>query len=147
MTAIAQLMSRDPITLHPQDSLQHAAQLMDEFNIGALPVCEGEALMGIVTDRDITVRATAAGLDPTRTTVDTVMSTRVRSCTQHESVHHVLQQMATVQIRRMPVLDDNERVVGMVSLGDLAARLPAGVEETLGRISTPAEPDRARLAA
>lgn len=120
---------------------------MDELNVGALPVCDGAELVGIVTDRDITVRATAAGLDPSVTEVELVMSDRVRCCKPTHAPAEVLRQMSTVQIRRLPVVDDDERLVGIVSLGDLAARRPAGVEDALRRISTPSEPDRAGVAA
>ncbi|MCK7500841.1 MAG: CBS domain-containing protein [Comamonadaceae bacterium] len=71
------------------------------------------------------------------------MSAGVRCCSQRQSPAEVLRQMSLVQIRRLPVVDDAGRLVGIVSLGDLAARMPAGVEETLRQISTPAEPDRA----
>ncbi len=146
MATIADLMTPEPVTVRPDDSVQHAARLMDELNVGALPVCDGDQLLGIVTDRDITVRAIAAGLHPAITAVDLVMSDRVRSCTLWQSPDEVLQQMAAVQIRRLPVLDDDARLVGIVALGDLAARHPSSaVEDTLRRISTPAQPDRALL--
>ena len=147
MTIIADLMTRDPITIGPRESVQRAAQLMDDLNIGVLPVCEGTQLVGIVTDRDITVRATAAGLDPRLTEVDLVMSDRVRCCSTGQSPAEVLRQMAGVQIRRLPVLDDAQRLVGMVALGDIAVRRPEGVQDALRHISMPAEPDRAALAA
>ncbi len=147
MSLIADLMTPDPITVGPRDTVQRAAQLMDELNVGALPVCHDNKLLGIVTDRDITVRATAAGLDPALTEVDLVMSDRVRCCSPRHTAAEVLRQMAAVKIRRVPVLDESNRLVGIVSLGDLAAREPAGVEDTLRTISTPAEPDRTALAA
>jgi CBS domain-containing protein len=147
MTTIASLMTRNPITVGPHETVQRAAQLMDELNVGSLPVCQGSRLLGIVTDRDITVRATAAGLDPGLTEVDLVMSDRVRCCSPQQTAAEVLRQMASVQIRRMPVLDEHDRLVGIVALGDMAARQPEGVQETLRRISTPSEPDRTALAA
>ena len=147
MITIADLMTREPITVGPYDTVLRAAQLMDALNVGALPVCQGARLVGIVTDRDITVRATAAGLNAASTEIDMVMSSPVRSCMQEHTAKDVLQQMAAVQIRRMPVLDKFDRLVGMISLGDMAARHPDGVQEALQRISTPAEPDRAALAA
>lgn len=147
MTTIADLMTRAPATVGPHDTVQQAAQLMDELNVGVLPVCDGETLVGIVTDRDITVRATAAGLDPARTVVDLVMTDHVRHCSAAHSPADVLRRMAGVGIRRLPVLDDRDRLVGIVSLGDLAARQVDGVAEALRRISTPAGPDRAALAA
>ena len=145
MTTIADLMTPDPVTVGPRDTVQHAAQLMDELNVGSLPVCLGDKVLGIVTDRDITVRATAAGLDPSRTEVDLVMTDRVRCCSPRHSAAEVLRQMATTQIRRVPGLDESNRLVGIVSLGDLAAREPAGVEDALRTISTPSAPDRAAL--
>lgn len=147
MTTIADLMTPEPLAIGPHDSVQRAAQLMDELNVGVLPVCDGEQLVGIVTDRDITVRATAAGLDPLRTAVDLVMTDHVRHCSAHHSPAEVLRRMAGVQIRRLPVLDDHDRLVGIVSLGDIAARHADGVADALRRISTPAAPDRAALAA
>ncbi len=147
MITIADLMTRHPATIRPQDSVQYAAELMDALNVGALPVCEGRQVLGIVTDRDITVRATAAGFNPGVTAVSRVMSDRVRCCSQRHTPADVLRLMSQVQIRRLPVLDDTDQLVGMVSLGDLAARRPEGVQETLRQISTPAEPDRAALAA
>jgi CBS domain-containing protein len=141
MTTAYDLMTRDPITIGPDDSVQRAAQLMDELNVGSLPVCRGKQLLGIVTDRDITVRATAAGMDPASTPVDMVMSDRVRCCSQTHSTAEVLRRMSSVQIRRLPVVDDDYRLVGIVSLGDIAAMQCEGVEETLCSISTPAQPD------
>ena len=142
MTTIAQWMTHDPITVKPLDTVQRAASLMDEFNIGCLPVCEHGELVGMLTDRDITVRATCAGLAPATTLVAQVMSEGVRSCSHRQSAAEVLQQMAEVQIRRLPVLDDSGRLWGIVSVGDLLARHPEGVDAALRRICTPAEPDR-----
>ena len=142
MSTIAQWMTHNPITVTPQDTVQRAAALMDEFNIGCLPVCDRGELVGMLTDRDITVRATCAGLAPATTLVAQVMSVGVRSCSHRQAPADVLQQMADVQIRRLPVLDDSGRVWGIVSVGDLLARRPDGVEAALRRICTPAEPDR-----
>lgn len=147
MSSIASLMTRNPVMLKPHDTVLRAAQLMDELNVGCLPVGENRRVVGILTDRDITVRAIAAGLSPASTEVELVMSDRVRCCRPDQSATEVLQQMAAVQIRRLPVIDDGGRIVGMVSIGDLAAREPAGVEDALRRISTPAEPDRAAIVA
>lgn len=143
LNTIADLMTRNPTSVGPHDSVLRAAQLMDELNVGSLPVCQGTQLLGIVTDRDITVRATAVGMDPASTEVDMVMSDRVRCCSEQQSPADVLRQMSAVQIRRLPVLDDQAQLVGMISLGDIAARRPEGVQDTLRDISTPSEPDRA----
>lgn len=143
MTLLSQCMTHHPITVAPHDTVQQAARLMDQYNIGCLPVCQRGELVGLLTDRDITVRATAAGLDPATTEVDTVMSERVRSCSVQQTVAQALDQMSSVQIRRLPVLDTHRRLVGIVSLGDLAARRSDGVQEALSCICTPSRPDRA----
>lgn len=142
MNTVADVMTREPVSVGPADSVQYAARLMDELNVGALPVCDGQELVGIVTDRDITVRATAAGLAPGSTPVELVMTERVRSCSADQQLADALKLMASVQIRRLPVLDHAQRLLGMVALGDIAEQRHEGVEDTLCRISTPSKPDR-----
>ena len=143
MQTIQEVMTRDVQTVSPQETVQRAAQLMDELNVGAIPVLEADKLVGMITDRDITVRSTAVGQDPGTTRVGDVMSTDVRTCTTRQSVDDVLSQMADVQVRRIPVLDeDSGQIVGIVSLGDVATKHSADVDRTLDEISTPSEPDR-----
>jgi CBS domain-containing protein len=142
MPNVSEVMTRGVEVIGPEDSLQHAAQLMDELNIGALPVCEGSRLVGMITDRDITVRATAAGLPPAETCVSEVMTEQTRWCTDDQTVDDVMKQMGDVQIRRLPVLNAKKEIVGIVSLGDLATRQSAHVDEALREISSPSEPDR-----
>jgi CBS domain-containing protein len=139
---VGELMTREPVALAPQDSVALAARLMDELNVGALPVCENWEVRGLLTDRDITVRVIAAGLDPAATPTEDVMTDRVRCASMHQSVADVLALMGSVQIRRLPVLDDQGRLVGIVTLGDLAAHAVPGVADALRDISTPAAPDR-----
>ena len=127
--------------VRPDESLQRAAQVMDELNVGALPVCDASGLVGMITDRDITVRAMAAGL-PAHTQVSDVMTDHARWCTSEQSVQEAMQQMADVQIRRLPVVDSDHQVVGIVSLGDLATRHQGHVAAALRRISDPSMPDR-----
>lgn len=146
MQQIADIMTRDVTTISPQESIRRAAQLMDELNVGALPVCEQDKLVGMVTDRDITVRATSAGEPADDTQVQEVMSTDVRWCFDDQPVDEVMEQMRDAQIRRVPVMDHNTRkLVGIVSLGDIATKHSAEVDRTLEDISTPSEPDRPRL--
>jgi CBS domain-containing protein len=143
MQTIQDIMTRDVQTISPQETVQRAAQLMDELNVGAIPVTDGDKLVGMITDRDITVRSVAAGQAPGSTKVEDVMSTDVRTCTSSQSVDEVLGQMGDVQIRRIPVLDEqSQQVIGIVSLGDVATRHSADVDRTLDEISTPSEPDR-----
>ena len=127
--------------VRPDESLRRAAQVMDELNVGSLPVCDHRGLVGMITDRDITVRATAAGLSGD-TQVAHVMTGHARWCTKEQTVQEAMQQMADVQIRRLPVVDADHQVVGIVSLGDLATRHQGHVAAALRRISDPSMPDR-----
>jgi CBS domain-containing protein len=142
MPKISEVMTRGVEVIRPAETLQRAAQRMDELNVGALPVCEGETLVGMITDRDITVRATAAGLDPNQTPVSDVMTEQTRWCTEEQSVDEVMRQMSDVQIRRLPVLNGARELVGIVSLGDLAVRQSGHIDGALREISSPSEPDR-----
>jgi CBS domain-containing protein len=143
MQTINDVMTRDVQSISPEQSVRKAAQMMDEFNIGSIPVCDGNKLVGMITDRDITVRSTAAGQAPESTRVGDVMSTDVRTCFSTQSVDEVLGQMGDVQIRRVPVVDQaSHKLVGIVSLGDMATKHSAGIDHALEEISTPSEPDR-----
>ena len=102
---ISEVMTRNVRVVSPDDTLQAAAQVMDELNVGAVPVCTGERLVGMITDRDITVRAVASGLPADGTPVKDVMTEQVRWCFEDQDVDEVMQQMSDVQIRRMPVVD------------------------------------------
>ena len=140
MQTVNDVMTRDVKSISPEDSVRRAAQLMEEFNIGSIPVCDGNKLVGMITDRDITVRSTAAGQAPEDTRVGDVMSTDVRTCYSTQSVDEVLGQMGDVQIRRVPVVDQaSHSLVGIVSLGDLATTHSAGIESALEEISAPAD--------
>ncbi|MFK3736648.1 CBS domain-containing protein [Massilia sp. TN1-12] len=146
MQTIRDIMTPDVRSIAPQETVQRAAQLMDELNVGAIPVLDGEQLVGMITDRDITVRSTAAGQAPDQAKVGDVMSTDVRTCTPNQTVDEVLDEMGDVQIRRLPVVDiDSHVVIGIVSLGDMAAKHSAGIDHTLEEISTPSEPDRSTV--
>lgn len=148
MQTVAEIMTRNVQAVAPGDSLRRAAQLMDDLNVGALPVCAGDRLVGIVTDRDITVRGTSAGMAPDAAHVDQVMSTDVRACHEDEPVDDVLRQMADTQVRRIPVLAKGDgKLVGMLSLGDIATRAEVQlrdeqVGQVMERLSYPSEPDR-----
>ena len=145
MAAVADIMTRGVRSMGPQDSVVQAAQVMDELNVGVIPVCEGEKLVGMVTDRDIVVRGIAQSRDPQSTRLADVMSASVRTAREDEDVDEVLSEMARAQIRRLPVVDEQERLVGIISIGDIAAKDPdedMDVAMSLGDISSPAEPDR-----
>ncbi|MGF6232078.1 CBS domain-containing protein [Inquilinus ginsengisoli] len=139
---IAEVMTSDVAVVRPRDSVRHAAQRMDELNVGSLPVCDGKRLVGVITDRDITVRVTAAGLDPEDTEVSNAMSQDVRWCWADDDVEEVSELMGEAQIRRVPVINADKQLVGMVSLGDLSTKHAPGAAETLEEVSTPSAPDR-----
>ncbi len=139
---ISDIMTRNVRVVAPERTIQEAARLMDEMNVGVLPVCDGRRLRGMVTDRDITVRATAAGLPPDTTRVRDIMSDNVWWCFDDDDVGHIVQLMSDHQIRRLPVIDHDKHLVGIVALGDLATDSEGDASRALSRISTPSEPDR-----
>ena len=146
MSTVSDVMTRDPRSLRPTDTILLAAQAMEELNVGVIPVCEDDQLVGMVTDRDIVVRGVAQGLDAGTATLADVMSTHVRTAREDDDLDDTLGTMGMNQIRRMPVVDQQKRLIGIVSLGDIAAKGPDGdvdVANSLGDISSPAEPDRA----
>ena len=104
----------------PEASIYAAAEKMSHLDIGALPVCDGDRLIGMLTDRDITVRAVAAGRDPLTTKVREVMTPDVVYGFDDQDIQDAARLMAQYQIRRLPVLNRNKQLVGMVALGDLA---------------------------
>jgi CBS domain-containing protein len=145
MTTVADVMTRGVRSMSPSDSVARAAQAMDELNVGVIPVCEGDKLVGMVTDRDIIVRGVAQERDIKSTKLADVMSTNVRCAKEDQDIDEVLSQMAETQIRRMPVVDKQERLVGIVSLGDIADKDSgdeAPLANSLSGISSPAQPDR-----
>lgn len=137
-----EVMTRDVVTVRPDAMIREAAQMMDDLNVGALPVCDGRRLVGIITDRDIVVRSTADGMRPDATPVHAVMSEDVCWCFESDPVEKIEEAMSRRQIRRMPVVDQNRRLVGMIALGDLATDRTHGAGDALRRISEPSEPDR-----
>jgi CBS domain-containing protein len=146
MWKIADIMTRYVEVVSPHDSVQHAAQRMDKLNVGVIPVCEGNKLVGMLTDRDITVRATADARDPVRTRVHEIMTAQPCWCTPEQTVEQVMAQMGDAQVRRLPVLDARGALVGIVSLGDLATRQNGHTDRALREISSPSEPYRSAAA-
>lgn len=136
-------MTDDLAVISPDAMVIEAAQIMQKHDVGVVPVCEGTNMVGLVTDRDIIVRNIAHGNDPHQTPVKDVMTTQIKSISPEMSLSQAAGIMATQQIRRLPVMEEN-RLVGMVSLGDLATKAKYDVElsTTLGKISVPSEPER-----
>jgi CBS domain-containing protein len=137
MTRIADIMTRSVAAVGRDETLQAAARRMRDMDVGALPVTDGRALAGMVTDRDITVRGVAEGMDAEEALVADVMTDDVSFCSETDSIESVMARMGDVQVRRLPVLGANGEVVGIVALADLATRQSAPTDETLREISTP----------
>ncbi|MHB8877978.1 MAG: CBS domain-containing protein [Myxococcaceae bacterium] len=132
---IGQAMTRDVVTAGPDENLKAAAERMLETGVGMLPVCENERLIGVVTDRDLTVRAVAKGLDPRTATVRQTMTPQIFYCFDDETVAEAGRKMEERAVRRLVVLDREKRLVGVISLDDLAT-LP-GVGEVLDHVAEP----------
>jgi CBS domain-containing protein/protein required for attachment to host cells len=141
MTHVFEVMTRGVRTLSPQDSLASAARAMDELDVGVVPVCEGERLVGMVTDRDLVVRGIAHGWPPEDTRLAEVMSRDPQWCFEDQTLDEVLERMRDARIRRVPVLDHAEHLVGMLSLGDVAVKADGdGAGIVLQEVSEPAAP-------
>ena len=135
---VRDIMTRDVQLLSPRDSLMQAARRMRDDNIGSLPVAEGDRLVGYVTDRDLVVRGLAQGFAP-ETQVRDVMTDRVLYCFEDEDIEDAALNMAHNQVRRLPVLSRDKRLVGIVALGDLATKAnDSSAEEALEGVSKPA---------
>ena len=115
---VAEMMTRGVHTARPDDTIIGAAKLMAQCDCGALPVEDQDRLVGMITDRDIVVRALAQGRADAR--IADVMSKDIKYCFEDEEVDAVAHNMADIQIRRLPVVDRNKRLVGILSLGDIA---------------------------
>ncbi|QQO19082.1 CBS domain-containing protein [Bradyrhizobium diazoefficiens] len=137
MTKISTVMTREAKLVNPNDTLQHAAKLMKACDCGILPVVEGDRLVGMITDRDIAVRCIAEGKGPDAKVTD-AMTQEVKYCFEDEDISHVCANMSDIQVRRLPVVDRNKRLVGIVSLSDLA-RQSAGTAKALHGIARPSQ--------
>ena len=144
---VADLMTRSVELISPADSIQDAARKMAEEDFGVLPVAEFDRLVGMLTDRDIVTRAVARGRRPEATLVREVMSTDVKYVFEDESSDDAARKMARLQVKRLPVLSREKRLVGILSLGDMATtrltRKEAG--EALSAISRPNQNTHAHI--
>jgi CBS domain-containing protein len=144
----SEVMTDDPETVTADASLMEAARKMKELDVGIIPVVESASsrrLKGVITDRDIAVRAVAEGKDANSTTVGDVMTTRVQTCNKNDSLRDVMRVMETEQVRRVPITDREGRLVGIIAQADVAMDVdsPRGrkrVARTLESISEPGEP-------
>lgn len=148
MKCVKDVMTQGVQTLAPHDTVEQAARVMESLDVGVLPVCDGARLVGMLTDRDIVVRGVAQGLPATTTPLEDVMSAQVEWVFEDEGLTEVTARMQQLQIRRLPVLDRDKRLVGILSLGDLAAKGDAHqAGDALADISAPARPTRIGLSA
>jgi CBS domain-containing protein len=134
---IRDAMTRGVRTIAPSATLQEAAQIMSMIDAGSLPVADDDRLVGMITDRDIAVRAVAQGKGP-NALVSEVMTSEVKYCFDDEDIEEVSQNMGEIQVRRLPVMTREKRLVGIVSLGDIACAAEGpDVGEALELISRP----------
>jgi CBS domain-containing protein len=130
-------MTRNVKLVSPDQTIRDAALLMAEIDAGALPVGENDRLVGMITDRDIAVRAVAQGKSPD-TKVRDVMSQEMLYCFDDDDLDEIARNMAKNQVRRLPVINRAKRLVGILSLGDLARKEePAAVGRAMSRVATP----------
>jgi CBS domain-containing protein len=134
---VGECMTRDVRLASPDETLREAARAMADLDAGVLPVGENDRLVGMVTDRDIAVRGIGEGKGPDAK-IREVMSKEIRYCFEDDDADDVLENMGEQQVRRMPVLNAEKRLVGIISIGDLAGREePRRSGEALGEISRP----------
>lgn len=135
---VRESMTHDVRLANPQQSIREAAQVMAEIDAGSLPVGENDKLIGVITDRDIAVRAVALGKSPDDTKVRDVMSREVLYCYEDQELEEVARNMSDLQVRRLPVVNRDKRLVGVISLGDLARNEDARTAgRTVSSISRP----------
>jgi len=121
-----EIMTKDPVCCLPDDEVQKAAQLMKDENVGVIPIIEDEdtkTLLGIVTDRDLALRVVAEARDLDSTRIKDVMTTGAVSCQPEDDLQKALDAMEENQVRRIPVVDSNQKIVGIIAQADVATRL------------------------
>jgi CBS domain-containing protein len=119
---VAEVMTAKPQVIKADESVLKAAEILARNNIGALPVEKDDRLIGMLTDRDIVVRVVAGGRDPKKTRVEEVLSEQVKYCYEDEDVEHVAENMNQLLVRRLPVMNRDKRLVGIVSIEDISPR-------------------------
>ena len=135
---VQDIMSKNIVSLNSEDSIERAAQMMKQFDVGSIPVCNQEKLIGVVTDRDITIRSVAAGTNGNQQKICDVMTSNPVTGSPDMDVHDAAKIMSEQQIRRLPIIQNNN-LVGIVSLGDISVEpnLQDNAEEALKNISEP----------
>jgi CBS domain-containing protein len=118
----SQIMTADVKVIRPDSTVKAAAEQMRELNVGALPVCDGERLVGMLTDRDITIRAVAEGRNPETTRAADCMSPEILYCFEDDELDQAHRIMKQYQVRRLPVISRDKKLVGILAIGDLAIK-------------------------
>jgi CBS domain-containing protein len=133
------VMTPSPETIRPDETLIDAARLMRDFDTGILPVVNDDTIEGVITDRDIAVRAVAEGLAPEDTPVSEAMTPEYHALYEDQSVDEALELMQAQQVRRILVLDREDKIAGIISLGDVSVRtsMDDQSEDTLEKVSVP----------
>lgn len=141
MPSAQDIMSTDPTTVTPETPIDEAARLMKDQNVGMLPVVEregSERLVGVVTDRDITIRHVAEGHSSPSCPVSEAMTKNVKTCSPDDDIKDVMHVMATEQVRRIPIVDERGSLVGVVAQADVARQADDDDSgKTVGKISQP----------
>ena len=138
MERLRDVMTTGVETVAPGDTIRFAAEKMNALDVGSLPVCDGERLIGVVTDRDLAVRAVANGCDPNRTAVVEAMTPELVYALEEQGVEDAVELMREHEIRRLPIVDERRRLVGIVALADLATRTGGAMaSEALEGVSKP----------
>ncbi len=135
---VLEVMSQEVRIASPHDTLQHAARVMRDLDTGILPVGENDRLVGMLTDRDITIRAVADGKAPDTCRVHEVMSPEIKYVYDDATLEDAARIMGELQVRRLPVLNRDQRLVGIVSLGDVALMEEGSAGKALKQVSAPA---------
>lgn len=117
---IRDVMTANPTTVSEKNTIRDAAQIMKKEDTGIVPVVDGRKIIGLVTDRDIVVRLVAEGRNPSEVRVDEVMTKNVRSLTEDSTVDEALSLMSSAEVRRLPVVNAKDELVGIVSIGDIS---------------------------
>ena len=124
---VKEVMTKGIRIAEPEETLSHAAKKMRTQNIGALPVVENRKLIGMITDRDVVIRAVGANKDPATSNVRDIMSDECFWCAENEDLEDAVRIMEQNQVRRLPVMNDNKEIVGMLSLEDVAIHAPSSL--------------------
>ncbi|HSH87203.1 MAG: CBS domain-containing protein [Methylophilus sp.] len=135
---IREIMTPEVIVTSPDHTLRAVAKIMMEHDLGILPICENGELIGMLSDRDITIRAVARGLSLDNTKVSQLLGTEARYVFDDQTIEEAAADMKQFQVRRLPVLDRENRLVGIISLADIVLNDQSTATEALAAISQPA---------